>query len=113
MSDEIRQHRPSARTPRRGLPHIVLCALVIAAMLSSCAPLRLGHPFRIAPSKVKVGHDQKRDVIAKMGPPYRSVIDKRGQEVLTYVWADGRGGGEKCLIVLNKNGIVSVVEVVR
>ena len=48
-----------------------------------------------------------------MGPPYRSVIDKRGQEVLTYVWADGRGGGEKCLIVLNKNGIVSVVEVVR
>ncbi len=84
-----------------------------AGLMVACAPPRLGSPFRTDPARIKVGHDAKKDVIAKMGAPYRKALDSRGQEVLTYVWADGKGRGEKAIIVLNKNGLVSLVEVVR
>lgn len=94
------------------LSWLVLTAMALA-LASACGPLRLGNKFRTEPTKIKVGHDAKKDVIAKMGAPYRTAMDSRGQEVLTYVWADGGSRGEKAIIVLNKNGLVSLVEVVR
>ena len=105
-------HDPSAGG--FGLRRLCSWLAVAAVTLSSaCGPLVLGSPFRSDPAKIKVGHDAKKDVIAKLGAPYRTAMDSRGQEVLTYVWADGRGRGEKAIIVLNKNGMVSLVEVVR
>lgn len=110
-------HRPTTgpeRAPRLvGWARAGLAGLVCLAMLAACSPLRLGQPFRTDPTKIKVGHDSRQDVLAKMGGPYRAATDSRGQEVLTWVWADGRGKGEKCIVVLNKNGVVSLVEVVR
>ena len=57
----------------------------------------------------KVGHDTEKDVVTKMGQPFRRTTDAQGRAVLTYVWADGKGHGEKCVIAFNKNGLVYVV----
>jgi hypothetical protein len=77
-----------------------------------CASVFLGRRYEANPrTDIKIGYDQKSDVIAKMGPPHRTSIDSTGQEILTYVWADGRGGGEQTLIAINKNGVVYLVEV--
>ena len=62
-------------------------------------------------SEIKIGHDQKQDVLRKMGPPYRAFVDSRGHEVLTYVWANGKGAGRKYLIALNENDVVYLIEV--
>ena len=48
-----------------------------------------------------------------MGQPYRRTLDTRGRVLLTYVWADGQGGGETCLVALNEDGIVALVDVTR
>lgn len=112
-----RTHRPFDSAAGRGLLRRLTSWLVVAAvalaLAGACGPLVLGSPFRTDPAKIKVGHDSKKDVMAKMGAPYRTAMDSRGQQVLTYVWADGKGRGEKAIIVLNKNGMVSLVEVVR
>lgn len=97
----------------RRLRNWLVVAGVALALGSACGPLVLGSKFQNDPAKIKVGHDSKKDVIAKLGAPYRTSMDSRGQEVLSYVWADGKGRGEKAIIVLNKNGMVSLVEVVR
>ena len=74
--------------------------------------MRIGARFPIDPQKeLKVGHDQKADVVRKMGQPYRKFIDSQGHEVFTYVWANGRGGGQKCVIAFNQNDVVYLVEV--
>lgn len=98
--------------PSRGRGKVRCLLLALVFVLGACAGPRLGRPFRVDPRvDVKVGFDTKRDVITKMGKPYRTFVDSAGREVLTYVWADGRGGGEKCLIALNKNGLVYLIEV--
>lgn len=82
-------------------------------MIGACAPLTLGRRFTINPSKeIKVGYDTLSDVERKMGPAYRKSRDSSGCLILTYLWADGKGSGQKCIILFNKNEIVALVEVV-
>jgi hypothetical protein len=86
--------------------------VTFVVLLFGCAPLTLGRPFGADPAlEIKAGHDLRKDVIGKMGQPFRRGVDSRGREIFTYVWADGVGGGSKCLIAFNKNGVVSLVEV--
>ena len=87
-------------------------ALMIIALLSGCSALSLGAPFKVNPHQaIKVGHDAQKDVLRKMGTPYRRLQDPQGREIFTYIWADGKGHGEKCTIAFNKNGLVTLVEV--
>ncbi len=89
-----------------------LVFLLVMVLVSSCGSARIGRKFTIDPrGELKVGHDRKSDVLRKMGQPYRKFVDSDGREVFTYVWADGKGGGEKCTIAFNKNGMVYLVEV--
>lgn len=91
-----------------------LKSLAVFVVLSfvGCAPVQIGRKYSGQPqTEVKVGFHNKSDVEAKMGPPFRKAVDGQGREVYTYVWADGKGAGEKCVIAFNKNGIVYLVEV--
>lgn len=95
-----------------------VCAAVVAVAITvtvgGCATLSLGSRFPINPrQEIKVGHDTEKDVINKMGQPFRRATDAQGRAILTYVWANGKGYGEKCVIAFNKNGLVYVVEVVQ
>ena len=84
---------------------------LILLLLASCSPLSLGRPFKVHPGvALKPGHDRTEDVLRKMGPPYRHAVDGRGRVLFTYLWADGEGGGEKCVVAFNENGVVSLVE---
>jgi hypothetical protein len=75
--------------------------------------MAIGRRFAVNPqTALKVGHDQKSDVLRKMGQPYRRFVDSEGREVFTYVWADGRGAGQKAIIAFNRNNVVYLVEVV-
>ncbi len=86
--------------------------LLAATLLAGCGSVSIGRRFPINPvAELKVGHDQKQDVIRKMGQPYRRFVDSQGHEVFTYVWADGNGAGQKCVIAFNKNNVVYLVEV--
>lgn len=92
----------------------LLCAATVAITVGGCASLSLGSRFPINPrQQIKVGHDTEKDVITKMGQPFRRATDAQGRAILTYVWADGKGYGEKCVVAFNKNGLVYVVEVVQ
>ncbi len=83
--------------------------LFVAA--TGCATVSLGRQFAADPrTTVKVGLHSKQDIVAAVGPPVRTFLDSRGREVFTYLWADGRGAGEKCLIAFNENAIVYLVE---
>lgn len=91
-----------------------ITALLLLLFMVACASVSLGRRFPIDPAaELKVGHDRKADVLRKMGKPYRSSVDSEGREILTYVWADGDGHGEKCVIALNKNNVVYLVEVAQ
>lgn len=91
---------------------LFLVTALILALLPHCASLSLGRPFAVNPSEaLKVGHDTKKDVLQKMGAPYRQLTDPRGREIFTYVWTDGEGAGQKCTVAFNKNGLVTFVEV--
>jgi len=86
-----------------------VCTVLLAM---ACSPLKLGSAFRVDPAtQLKIGHDHKKDVLNKMGPPYRRVVDAKGREILTYLWANGEGKGRKCILAFNKNGVLSIVEV--
>ena len=75
-----------------------------------CAGIALGQHFPVRPeTAIKVGHDTKKEVLQKMGDPYRQAVDPAGRTILTYLWTDGKGKGEKCTIALNSSGVVSVV----
>ena len=88
----------------------LICLFLLVNL--GCAPAFIGRRYRANPrTDIKVGYDQKSDVIAKMGQPHQTSVDSAGQEILTYVWADGRGRGEQTLIAINKNGVVYLVEV--
>ena len=98
----------------RALLTTVLAALLATAFAATtaCGAIRIGARFPIDPkTELKVGHDQKTDVVRKMGQPYRSFVDSQGHEIYTYVWADGQGAGQKCVIAFNANDVVYLVEV--
>ena len=92
---------------------ILITFLTATFLLTACGPLSLGRHFKINPSTdIKIGHDQQKDVLRKMGQPFRRAVDAKGRQIFTYLWADGDGGGRKCTIAFNKNGVVSIIEVV-
>jgi len=89
-----------------------LALLLTVGLLAQCSPIRLGSRFKVRPTEaIKVGHDHQKDVVKKMGPPYRRSVDPKGRTLFTYVWTDGEGKGEKCTVAFNKNGVVALVEV--
>ena len=93
----------------RDLLRLLARLLPIAVM--ACASPQIGRPFPIDPVReLKIGYDEKTDVLLEMGQPYRTFVDSQGHEVFVYVWADGRGGGQKCLIAFNENDVVYLVE---
>ena len=99
-------HRLCAAMRRGGF------ALAIACALAGCGSMGLGVRFPINPSTdIKIGHDRVADVVRKMGTPYRRFTDAKGREILTYVWADGKGSGQKCVVAFNEAGLAYVVEV--
>ena len=49
--------------------------------------------------------------LALLGRPYRKTIDPMGRTILVYLWADGDGNGEKCVIGFNEVGLVHSIEV--
>ena len=88
--------------------------IISMLFLQACAPLSMGRPFRVNPEiALKPGHDSRGDVISKMGQPFRKSLDSQGREIFTYLWADGKGGGQKCIVLFNKNKTVALVEVVQ
>ena len=92
---------------------ILITFLTATFLLTACGPLSLGRHFKINPSTdIKIGHDQQKDVLRKMGQPFRRAVDAKGRQIFTYLWADGDGAGRKCTIAFNKNGVVSIIEVV-
>ena len=94
---------------------LLRCAALFSAtlLIQGCGPVTIGSPFRVNPEKaIKVGHDTRKDVLNKMGNPYRKNVDAKGREIFTYLWADGKGNGRKCVILFNKNNLVALVEVV-
>ena len=94
------------------LIYAAVAVLLLGFVGVGCGSARLGSKFKIDPKReLKVGHDQKADVIRKMGQPYRKFVDSKGHEVFTYVWASGTGAGQKCVIAFNKNNVVYLVEV--
>lgn len=92
---------------------VLIVFFTAAFCLTACGPLTIGRPFKINPSvDLKIGHDQQKDVLRKLGQPFRRTLDAKGRQIFTYLWADGKGAGKKCTVAFNKNGIVSIVEVV-
>lgn len=90
----------------------MLIVVVMVCGSMACGPLWLGRRFQADPqTALKIGHDQKSDVLRKLGRPYRSFVDSEGREVFTYLWADGEGNGQKAVIAFNKNNIVYLIEV--
>ena len=91
---------------------VLLIVVVLVCGSVACGPLWLGARFPVNPqTDLKIGHDQKSDVLRKMGRPYRTFVDSDGREVFTYLWADGEGNGQKAVIAFNKNNIVYLIEV--
>ncbi|MEC9071330.1 MAG: hypothetical protein VX938_03085 [Myxococcota bacterium] len=90
-----------------------LCAALLAASLvtPACGGAQLGRPYPEPTTTLKVGYDREEDVLAKMGAPYRRTLDSRGRMLFTYLWADGEGAGQSCLVAFNEDGIVSLVDV--
>ena len=88
-----------------------LCAALLAASLFACGGAQLGRPYPEPTTTLKVGYDREGDVLAKMGAPYRRTLDSRGRMLFTYLWADGKGAGQSCLVAFNEDGIVSLVDV--
>ena len=92
---------------------VLIVFFTAAFFLTACGPLTLGRHFKLNPSAdLKIGHDQQKDVLRKLGQPFRRAVDAKGRQIFTYLWADGKGAGKKCTIAFNKNGVVSIVEVV-
>ena len=86
--------------------------LLVVVLQFGCASLHIGREFEQRPeTSIRVGYHTVTDVEALMGQPYRKAVDGQGRQVYTYLWADGRGSGEKCIVAFNKNDIVYLVEV--
>lgn len=86
--------------------------LALTLVCTSCFPLSLGRRFASDPQKVvKVGFHQEQDVVDLLGRPYRRTIDADGRVLLVYLWTDGEGAGEKCVIGFNELGVAHSLEV--
>lgn len=90
-------------------------SLVVA---SGCAPATLGHGgngprFTEMQAKLRAGFDDKKSVLAALGPPQQQLTDGQGREIFVYVWADGRGDGEHCVVAFNTSGVVYLVDASR
>ena len=98
-----------------GLPvrRIGAVVVIVSLVFGACGGVQLGRPFPEPTSTLKIGYDREADVIAKMGAPYRRTLDSRGRLLLTYLWADGEGQGQTCLVALNEDGVVALVDVAR
>ena len=87
---------------------------LILLLLAACVPATIGHPFTRNPrDAVKLGVDNRAKVESALGRPHRRFSDPDGREVFVYVWADGKGNGEKYLVAFNGEGIAYLVEAVR
>jgi hypothetical protein len=87
--------------------------LIFVALLTLAAgcSVSLGRRFNTDPrAQIKVGFHQKEDVLRELGQPYRVSVDSRGREVFTYLWADGSGAGQKCLVAFNDNSVSYLVD---
>lgn len=90
---------------------VVVYAVLAFRLLGGCAGAQIGRPLPCDPrTALRIGHHKKSDALRALGQPYRTSTDSRGRELLTYVWADGRGEGRKCIIALNENEIVYLIE---
>lgn len=91
---------------------VALLSILLFSFITGCFPVTLGKRFQSDPrSTVKIGFHQEGDVIALMGRPYRKSVDESGRTILVYLWADGEGDGEKCVIGFNELGVVHSLEV--
>lgn len=97
---------------RRRSLSLPMASVLVASLLAACSPLTLGRDFGDTPQKIKIGFHTAKDVVGMMGQPYRRTIDPNGHEIYTYLWADGTGGGRKCVIAFNEKNEVVVVEVI-
>ena len=95
----------------------ILIAFALSYFLcvgSACTPPHLGRPFSQNPLReIKVGFDQKKDVSRKLGQPYRTHTDEKGNSFFVYLWSDGMNRGRKCVVMFNPQGLVSIVNVVQ
>ena len=90
---------------------IMICCLIGGI---GCAPAFLGSPFSQNPLReVKVGFDQQKDVLRKLGTPYRQHADEQGNTFFVYVWSNGVQKARKCIVMFNPQGFVSIVNVVQ
>ena len=86
--------------------------LALMIVISGCFPVTLGRKFQSDPrSTLKVGFHKEADVVALMGRPFRRSMDDSGRTILVYLWADGEGEGEKCVVGFNEMGVVHSIEV--
>ncbi len=92
--------------------HLYAGGFVLSSLIAACFPVQLGRGFQADPrTTVKVGFHQEGDVLALLGRPYRKTIDPMGRTILVYLWTDGDGNGEKCVIGFNEVGLVHSIEV--
>ena len=92
--------------------HLSLALTGVLAFTVACFPVQLGRSFQADPrTTIKVGFHQEGDVLALLGRPYRKTIDPMGRTLLVYLWTDGDGAGEKCVIGFNEVGLVHSIEV--
>jgi hypothetical protein len=95
-------------------PALVSLALLAGVTFGSgCASNALGQRFPDPISTLKIGHDTENDVVTKLGSPFRRTLDTQGRTVLTFLWADGDGAGTSCIVALNQDGVVALVDVAR
>ena len=93
---------------------LMLILLGICSISVGCAPAFLGRPFSQNPTReVKVGFDQQKDVLRKLGAPYRQHTDEQGNLFFVYIWSDGEQSARKCIVMFNPQGLVSIVNVVQ
>jgi hypothetical protein len=104
--------RTSAKAGNFATAALSLALAILLSYLVGCGHASLGRPFTVDPkAEIKIGHDVKADVIRKLGQPFRRSVDSDGHEMFVYVWADGEGQGQKCVVAFNKNDVAYVVEV--
>lgn len=99
------------RVTQDGIRNWFLVVLV-GLFIGGCFPVTLGRGFQTDPrTTLKIGFHQEGDVVALMGRPFRKSIDASGRTILVYLWTDGEGDGEKCVIGFNDIGVIHSIEV--
>ncbi len=83
-----------------------LVIVVLLGLMACAGPLQMGRNFGNSCTKVKEGYHSGSDVVRIMGEPYARETDPKGRRIFVYFWADGKGNGQKCVIVFNRKGRV-------